>query len=153
MLNLDNRLPPPIVFSTLASAMWFCSRSDGTPRAKTLSQLSLTAALILLAAAFSVPAFMAFRRAKTTINPIEIESASSLVTCGPYQWSRNPMYVGLASLLLALSVYLGTLCTFLGPFLFVLWITQFQIIPEERVMRAKFGKAYEEYSKSVRRWI
>jgi protein-S-isoprenylcysteine O-methyltransferase Ste14 len=40
-----------------------------------------------------------------------------------------------------------------GPILFVVYINQFQILPEERVLLSKFGEAYEAYRQSVRRWL
>jgi protein-S-isoprenylcysteine O-methyltransferase Ste14 len=43
--------------------------------------------------------------------------------------------------------------TLLGPLAFVLFITRFQIIPEERVLLKKFGDAYTAYQRQVRRWI
>ena len=56
-------------------------------------------------------------------------------------------------LLCGLAVFLAAPWALLGPVAFVLYITRFQILPEERVMRAKFGQAYEAYAGSVRRWI
>jgi protein-S-isoprenylcysteine O-methyltransferase Ste14 len=50
-------------------------------------------------------------------------------------------------------VFLAAPLALVGPLLFVLYITRFQIIPEERVLRARFGAAYEAYLQQVRRWI
>lgn len=79
--------------------------------------------------------------------------ASALVTGSVYRLSRNPMYVGLALLLAAWAVYLSMLWPFLGPVLFVLYMNRFQIGPEERVMRGKFGEDYAAYAARVRRWL
>jgi protein-S-isoprenylcysteine O-methyltransferase Ste14 len=96
---------------------------------------------------------MAFRRHRTTTNPIRIDAASSLVTGGVYRLTRNPMYLGLALLLSAWAAYLGTPWALLGPLGLVVFLTRFQIIPEERVMLGKFGAAYDAYRRRVRRWI
>ena len=84
---------------------------------------------------------------------MQIENASALVTTGVYRVSRNPMYVALTSLLTALAVYLANGWAAVGPVLFALFITRFQIIPEERIMQAKFGDAYADYQRRVRRWL
>jgi protein-S-isoprenylcysteine O-methyltransferase Ste14 len=63
------------------------------------------------------------------------------------------MYVGLAGVLTALAIGLGNPWLLLGPLAFVLFITRFQIIPEERVMAAKFGADYADYKARVRRWL
>lgn len=96
---------------------------------------------------------MAFRRAKTTSNPIKPEAASSLVITGVYRHTRNPMYVGAAVVLVGWAFYLGSLPAFVGPVVFVLYITRFQIIPEERVLRGKFGPEFAEYQARVPRWL
>lgn len=75
------------------------------------------------------------------------------MTSGVYRWSRNPMYVGLTSLLLAWAVWLSAPAVLLGPIVFVLFIIRFQILPEERVMSEKFAPAYTGYQQSVRRWL
>ena len=54
---------------------------------------------------------------------------------------------------LILALLLSNAWLLLGPLLFVLYITRFQIIPEERVMQAKFGSAYDAYRTRVRRWL
>ena len=63
------------------------------------------------------------------------------------------MYVGFAAMLVGWAVCLAAPWSLLGPVAFVLFTDRFQIVPEERVMRAKFGGAYDEYRATVRRWM
>ena len=63
------------------------------------------------------------------------------------------MYVGFAAMLVGWAVCLAAPWALVGPVAFVLFINRFQIIPEERVMRDKFGQAYDDYQAQVRRWI
>jgi protein-S-isoprenylcysteine O-methyltransferase Ste14 len=96
---------------------------------------------------------MAFRRQRTTINPLHPEKTSSLVTGGIYRISRNPMYVGMALLLLAWAVYLESPAALLGIGAFIAYITRFQIIPEESLLSRHFGAEFENYRQRVRRWL
>ncbi|MCL2645176.1 MAG: isoprenylcysteine carboxylmethyltransferase family protein, partial [Betaproteobacteria bacterium] len=84
--------------------------------------------------------------------PTTPTEASSLVVSGVYRFTRNPMYLGGFVMLLAWSLWLAkfSACFFLA--FFVLYLTRFQIIPEERVLRARFGTEYDDYTKRVRRW-
>jgi protein-S-isoprenylcysteine O-methyltransferase Ste14 len=50
-------------------------------------------------------------------------------------------------------VHLGVPLTLLGPVFFAVFIHRFQILPEERVMSAKFGQEYDDYRERVRRWL
>ena len=94
-----------------------------------------------------------FRRAKTTVNPMTPESASTLVISGIYHWSRNPMYLGFLLILCALACFLSNaLAAALVPG-FVLYMTRFQIRPEERALEARFGREFVAYQGQVRRWI
>ena len=81
------------------------------------------------------------------------EQASTLVTSGVYRFTRNPMYVGILLLLAAVAAHLGSVLALLGLPAFVFWIGRFQIAPEERALRAKFGSAYDDYTRAVRRWL
>jgi protein-S-isoprenylcysteine O-methyltransferase Ste14 len=152
MIRLENRIPPPLVMLGIAAAM--ATSLSTVPAALSFPfQAGITSIFFLAAGVFGFPAFSAFNRAKTTINPVNIDQASTLVTSGIYQLSRNPMYVGLALLLCAWAACLARPIAAFGPILFVVYINQFQILPEERVLLSKFGEAYEAYRQSVRRWL
>ncbi len=81
------------------------------------------------------------------------EKPTSLVTSGPFRLSRNPIYLGMASVLSGVAVVLGTLVALVFPVLFVMLIEFFIIPGEERNLEKIFGEPYREYKKSVRRWI
>lgn len=98
-------------------------------------------------------ALLHFFRRRTTVNPLKPASATALVTGGIYRFSRNPMYLGLATLLLAWAFYLGNLAALAGVALFVLYMNRFQIAPEERALEARFGAEYIAYRTRVRRWL
>lgn len=116
-------------------------------------RLAGAAVLGLVGLAFDLAGLLAFRSHRTTVNPLSPHKASALVTGGVYRITRNPMYVGMAFLLLAWAVHLSALLPLLGPVLFVLYITRFQIQPEERVLQQLFGEAYTDYRRAVRRWL
>lgn len=109
--------------------------------------------IVILGAFFSLCGASAFRRAKTTINPLRPETTSALVTMGIYQYSRNPMYVGFALFLLAFAILLNSPAALLGVFGFALYINRFQILPEERALQALFGEDFTNYRGQVRRWL
>ena len=95
----------------------------------------------------------AFRREGTTVNPLDPSQASALVTSGPNRVTRNPMYVGMAGLLVAHGLLRGGWATALPVAGFVGVIDRFQIHPEEAALREHFGDEYAVYCRRVRRWI
>ena len=101
----------------------------------------------------AVAGAISFRRAKTTVNPMKPEKASSLVITGIFGFSRNPMYVGLGCVLVAWAILLSSAWLLFGPLIFVVYIGRFQIAPEERALSAMFGAAYSDYKAKVRRWL
>jgi len=92
-----------------------------------------------------------FLKNATTLQPSE--EPTSLVTSGPFRLSRNPIYLGMASILLGVSVVLGTPVALVFPVIFVTLIELFIIPAEQRTLEKIFGESYREYKKSVRRWI
>jgi protein-S-isoprenylcysteine O-methyltransferase Ste14 len=92
-----------------------------------------------------------FRRAATPIEPWETPFV--LVIDGPYRFTRNPMYLGLALSLLGLAVWLGTLTPFLVVPLFVWVLTARFVRREEQRLEERFGSRYLAYKARVRRWI
>jgi protein-S-isoprenylcysteine O-methyltransferase Ste14 len=153
MKALENRIPPPLVALTMALAMWASMPSAPVSEAGSKPIIAIALVLAACGGLLAASGFQAFGRAKTTINPTKIEEASSLVITGIYGYTRNPMYLGLAALLFAWAIYLANPWAALGPIAFILFITRFQIIPEERVLKAKFGKGYTAYQEKVRRWL
>lgn len=150
---LDNRIPPPIMTALTGLAM--AAASAALPAAPLPLALRIAgfAATFVLAGRFGRPAITAFLAAGTTINPVQIDRASTLVTSGIYRRSRNPMYVALTALLGSLAFALGNGWLFVGPLVFALYTHRFQILPEERAMATRFGADYAAYKARVRRWL
>jgi protein-S-isoprenylcysteine O-methyltransferase Ste14 len=153
MRALELKVPPPVVALLAAAAMWAISLA--TPVAALPAPIRVAAAFAIALAGIGVAisGVIGFRRAKTTVNPLKPETTTSLVTSGVYRFTRNPMYAGLAMTLLALAVFLSSPLALLGPLGFILYITRFQIVPEERVLAAMFGADYSAYRAKVRRWL
>ena len=153
MKVLEHRVPPPLVAVLVAAGMWLTSLGLPTIQEGRGLRFGLTGALAIAAACLGVFGVQAFGRAGTTIDPLAIDRASSLVTTGVYRLTRNPMYVALALLLGAWAIWLAVPFTAAGPLLFVAFITRFQIVPEERALLGVFGPPYDAYRRRVRRWL
>jgi len=152
MKALESKLPPPIVAFLAAAMIWGVAKTAPAIEIGAGLRFALVAILATIGGIFAFSGFYAFGRAKTTISPINIEAASALVTTGIYRTTRNPRYLGLLMLLLAFTAYLAVPWTLRGPLAFALFITRFQIIPEERLL-VKFGDVYRAYREQVRRWL
>ena len=153
MPTLDHRIPPPLVGALVAAAMWGMCTFGLQLSMPQVPKVIVVVLLCVAGAAFDLSGLLAFRASRTTINPLQPQRASALVVGGVYRFTRNPMYVGMALFLLAWAVYLSAVLPFLGPLLFALYITRFQIQPEERVLKALFGAGYLAYAARVRRWL
>lgn len=153
MHPLEHKIPPPVVALIVAAAMWMNSISG--PKLDLPFEARVGAALVIAAVGivFDLLGFLAFRKARTTINPLKPQKTSALVTTGIYRFSRNPMYVGLACFLLAWTAFLAALWPLAGPILFVFYINRFQIEPEERLLAQRFGEDFKAYQARVRRWL
>ena len=87
----------------------------------------------------------------TTVKPHLMPS--TLITSGSFSFSRHPMYIGMASILLGASVLAGSLITFIFPVLYIILMEILFIPMEEANLEKAFGSEYLEYKKKVRRWI
>lgn len=151
--SLDHRIPPPAVLLIVAAAMWTVAEIAPLPRLFEAYRIAAAVLVGGLGASISVAGRMAFLRAKTTMNPLHPERAAALVEFGIYRFTRNPMYLGLLVILVAWAIYLASAWALIGLPVFVLYITRFQILPEERALTDKFGAAYSAYCARVRRWL
>jgi protein-S-isoprenylcysteine O-methyltransferase Ste14 len=133
--------------------MWFASSLVSPVVVPFGFRVGVALALLVIGQSISISGMESFRRAKTTMNPIKASAASSLVTSGVYRYTRNPMYLGLSVTLMAWAVFLSNLLALVAVPLFVLYISRFQINPEERVLSSLFGAEYATYKEKVRRWL
>lgn len=153
MKRLENRLPPPLVVTGIAGVMRVAASLVEPLPLELGVRAALGVSLVALGASFVVRGFRAFRAARTTIDPVHIDRAAALVTDGVYRRTRNPMYVGFATMLVGWAAFLSVPWLLLGPAFFVLFTTYLQIVPEERAMRARFGAAYDAYVSRSPRWL
>lgn len=147
------KVPPPLVFAVAAVLTWVVSALFPDLSVRFPGQIPLAGLLVCLGLLPDILALKAFWQRKTTVNPMAPDKTSALVTDGIYRLSRNPMYLGLACLLLGVSLYFGSLLSLVLFPAFLWYLTEFQIKPEENQLRRIFGAAYEDYCQNVRRWI
>ena len=107
--------------------------------------------LMVLAIALILWAAYLFHRARTGVVPFT--PATFLVLGGPYKWTRNPMYLGMAGVLLGAGVFLGSITPFIVIPAFVALINERFIHAEEAMLEEAFGQSYLDYKKKVRRWL
>ena len=153
MRFLELKIPPPVVMIIVAALMWLARTLTPTLELPDYARVATAAAIAVIAATLAITAAFTFRRAKTTTNPFKPEKASSLVTRGAFRFSRNPMYLSLALLLVAWATFLASPLLLLGVVVFVLYMTRFQIHPEEETLSRLFGSHYLTYKTTTRRWL
>jgi protein-S-isoprenylcysteine O-methyltransferase Ste14 len=150
---LELKVPPPAVALLLGFVMWLASSLVAPVEVSFGSRVGVAVVLACVGLAVGLAGIVSFRRAKTTINPTKPMATSSLVTSGAFRFTRNPMYLSLLLYLLAWSVYLSNVLALVFVPVFVLYINQFQIKPEERALSSLFGSEYAAYKGRVRRWL
>lgn len=154
---LETRIPPPIWWLAAMFAMWLLNRY--APLARVDADVSravvggFAGAIALVGLVLTLGAIRRFAEARTTVHPLHPEEASRLVVVGAYQYTRNPMYLGLLLILVGWAVWLGGLSVWFVLPAFVVVLTHVQIVPEERALEAKFGEDYRAYRREVRRWF
>lgn len=149
---LELKVPPLALVFLFSALMWLASAYSAFTIALPWRSVF---ALILCTLGFAIVSagVLAFRRAKTTVNPLTPEATTTMVTSGIYRFTRNPMYLGFLLVLAGWAMYLSNLLAFALLPLFVLYMNRFQIVPEERALCAKFSPAFTSYKGSVRRWL
>ena len=148
---MNNKIPPPLVTIFFGCCIYFSKDFFLTINTQALTLLSYV--LFLFGFGILFTAARSFKEHNTTINPIKIETASSLVVSGIFNYSRNPMYLGMALILLGLSLKFNLIGGLIFTTLFILYITSFQIKPEEKAMQKIFGEEFLSYKNKVRRWL
>ena len=153
MRSLETKIPPVALTVLLGFVAWLLAILTPSAEVAIPARNIVAAFLVVAGVLVSVLGVMAFRDHKTTVNPTKPETTSQVVSTGVYRYTRNPMYVGFGLVLLAIAVFLGNIASILVVPAYVVYMTQFQIKPEERALLAKFGAPFGQYMASVRRWL
>jgi protein-S-isoprenylcysteine O-methyltransferase Ste14 len=100
---------------------------------------------------FGVAALLAFRKARTTLDPHG--RVAAIVTAGVYRFTRNPIYLGFACMLIGIPLNLGSYWGVVLTPVFILSMNRLVIEREEAYLEKKFGDVYTGYKSRVRRWV
>jgi protein-S-isoprenylcysteine O-methyltransferase Ste14 len=150
------KILPPIWFALFLSGgllfHFFVPTSQGFHAS--LSYVNTIGGAVVFCVGFFLPLWASkiFAEEKTEILPTSATNRT-LVTRGPYSFSRNPMYLGILTMLIGIAIILGTAPVFVSALLFFA-VMNFIFIPfEEEKMGRQFHDAFTDYTKHVRRWL
>jgi protein-S-isoprenylcysteine O-methyltransferase Ste14 len=145
---------PPLVFLgglIVGFAVWWFWPVPIVPSEWSIAVLVVGAIATALGLWAMVWAIVIFRRVDTT--PVHWKPTTTLAFDGPYRFTRNPMYVGMALVQGGIAL-LGNALWPLVALIPVIAIIQTQVIArEEAYLEAKFGAPYREFRTRVRRWL
>lgn len=146
-------LPPPVLFMLSFAAASLAERLHpwSIPWLEHRTGLGIGAAMVVIAASFGSWAAYEMWRHHTPIEPGHVPK--KLVTTGPFGFTRNPLYVTLALIIVASGFMMQSAWFFLGAGVLVALLDRLVIIREERVIREHFGGEYAAYVARVRRWL
>jgi protein-S-isoprenylcysteine O-methyltransferase Ste14 len=150
---LELRIPPLALTVAVVAAMFGTAHCLPDLRVEWSGSTAAGTVVAVVGAMLAILGVHEFRRASTTVNPLTPDNASRVVKGGVYRLSRNPMYLGMALLLLALALHQSHALSFAWVAGYVAYLNRFQIRPEERALETLFGDEYRAYARAVRRWI
>ncbi|WP_068084794.1 methyltransferase family protein [Polycladidibacter stylochi] len=157
MNHLELKIPPVFVFafSLLALVVHdaFLAHNGLLRLLPAWVLYSIIAALCAFAVYLAVSSLSGMRAGGTSVSPRQPQKASKLVIHGAFKFCRNPMYLCLVVVVSVLALLAGHVQLLIWPLFLALYLTRFQIIPEERILTALFGKEYMDYKRRTRRWF
>lgn len=145
------RLPPPVIYVAAFAVGLALQARFPLPFLPRSAALGLGGVIAAVGALFIVTSIPAMLRGHGTLNTAGPSAA--LVLSGPYRFSRNPMYLGLALLFIGVAVLFAVVWALLLVIPLVLYTQVRVIVPEERYLERTFGDRYRAYSSRVRRWL
>lgn len=143
-------LPPFIYAGALIISLFFELASPGD-FFRVSAQITIGLAAIGAGAALLAWCLTLFADAETNVEPYRPTTA--LVKEGPYNYSRNPIYISLCIIYLGLCVLFDITWGFVFFPPMVATVHLLAVLPEEAYLEEKFGQKYRDYCKSVRRWL
>ena len=150
-MNLENKIPPPIIALIIGIII---SASSAIIKPFNIYGIEFVA-IVIMAGSFLIIilSINKFKKENTTINPMDLTQTIKLVVTGTFALSRNPMYLGLAGILIGVTLFLKAWLGFIAIPIFIMYINKYQIAPEEKILTEKFKDDYISYCSTVKRWI
>ncbi len=152
-MKMKYKLPPVVVFMVFGLLMYLLASYLPVGNFDFFGRYPLAIGISGIALLLALLSLYQFAKAKTTVDPIKPSKASVLVVSGIYQYTRNPMYLALLLILIAIGLKLGNAFNTIIAAGFVYFMNHFQIKKEEEALLKLFGKDYRLYCKAVRRWF
>lgn len=143
------KVPPPVYVAVGLVAQHLLARGRRPTVLRSVAAGTLAAGSVCVAGS----AARAFKHKDTTFNPLEPERATAVVTDGPFSYTRNPIYLGMAGLLTAHAVLRGGWLALVPVAAFVAVIDRTQIPAEEQALSWSFGDTYDSYRSTTPRWV
>lgn len=151
MLKL--KIPPAALFIIFTGMIWGINRFLPNTYIAFPYQKWMITGILGIGVVIGLLGVLEFLRNSTTVNPHKPEKTRKLVTSGVYKVSRNPMYLGLFLGILAIVIHQGNIWSMIVLPLFVWYMNEYQIKPEEEMLGKKFGDEYQKYKYQVDRWF
>jgi protein-S-isoprenylcysteine O-methyltransferase Ste14 len=145
------RIYPPVLAGLLLLGVLLLHLAGGHYHRFAHPHQLLGLLLVAGGAALSSYAAALFSGHATTRHPYGRPTA--FISEAPYTFTRNPMYLGLATILLGFAIFFGSPTMLVAPILFYLVIDRMLIPEEEATMEQLFGEQYLDYKRRVQRWF
>ena len=147
------RIPPPLVYlgAVIAGVLMHAFVAPLPVGLPIVSRIVVATAAAVSSLVFMGLAIKLFRR--TGQDPKPWATTPEIISTGVYRVTRNPMYVGMALLQIAIGVGLANWWVVIAVPVVLVVVYLAAIRHEEAYLERKFGRAYSDYKESVRRWL
>jgi len=149
--HADVKIHPPILTVIHIAVAYIAKLLIPIPMAASETIRLVGFALVVIGFLFGVAAFMAFRKARTTLDPHG--KVSAVVTDGVYRFTRNPIYLGFLLMLIGVPLNAGNYWGIILAPVLVITMNRWVIEKEEIYLEKKFRDVYTGYRSRVRRWF
>jgi len=149
--HADVKIHPPVLTVIFIAIAYILKRTIPIPFVVSSVLENIGFVLVVIGFLFGVAAFLAFRKARTTLDPHG--KVSAIVTDGIYRFTRNPIYLAFLLMLIGFPLNSGNYWGSLLSPVFVIFMNSLVIEKEEAYLEKKFGDVYTSYKSRVRRWL
>jgi protein-S-isoprenylcysteine O-methyltransferase Ste14 len=149
--HADVKIHPPVLTVIFIVIAYLAKRTIPLPFVVSSAVENIGFVLVVIGFLFGVAALLAFRKARTTLDPHG--KVSAIVTEGVYRFTRNPIYLGFFLMVIGLPLNSGSYWGILLAPVFVMSMNSLVIEKEEAYLEKKFRDVYTSYKSRVRRWL